>query len=126
MHGLNLKVAHPRRCDKESVKDLIEKIDETLNGKKKEKKIKPTDIFEMKKKEIKPKDNKMKKKEIKPKDNKMEKRLKEHSKLHKGGMSSNHMKNMKKFIKEGDSFSAAHTKAVKLDKEKKGKKIIKY
>jgi len=114
MHGLNLKVAHPRRCDKESVKDLIEKVDEVLNGKKKEKKIKPTDIFEMKKKEI------------KPKDNKMEKRLKEHSKLHKGGMSSNHMKNMKKFIKEGDSFSAAHTKAVKLDKEKKGKKIIKY
>ena len=114
MHGLNLKVAHPRRCDKESVKDLIEKIDETLNGKSKEKKMKPTDIFEMKKKEI------------KPKDNKMQKRLKEHAKLHKGGMNSNHMKNMKKFIANGDSFSAAHTKAVKLDKEKKGKNIKKY
>ena len=43
-------------------------------------------------------------------------RLKEHSKLHKGGMSSKHMKNMVKFMKQGDSFSKAHNKAVLLDK----------
>lgn len=48
----------------------------------------------------------------------MMKKLKEHSKLHKGGMSSKHMKNMVKFVKEGDSFSVAHNKAVKLDKKK--------
>ena len=47
------------------------------------------------------------------------KKLKEHSKVHKGGMSSKHMKNMIKFMKEGDSFSMAHNKAVKLDKSKK-------
>lgn len=48
----------------------------------------------------------------------MMKKLKEHSKLHKGGMSSKHIKNMMKFVKEGDSFSTAHNKAVKLDKKK--------
>lgn len=58
--------------------------------------------------------------------NDMEKKLKEHSKLHKGGMKSKHMKNMVKFIKEGDTFSIAHNKAKKLDskiskKEKKKK-----
>tara|TARA_R100000388_G_scaffold91759_1_gene74074 strand:- start:859 stop:1137 length:279 start_codon:yes stop_codon:yes gene_type:complete len=46
-------------------------------------------------------------------------KLKEHSKLHKGGMMSKHMKNMVKFMKQGDSFSKAHNKAVKLDKSKK-------
>ena len=45
----------------------------------------------------------------------MMKKLKEHSKLHKGGMSSKHMKNMMKFVKMGDSFSVAHNKAKKLD-----------
>ena len=45
----------------------------------------------------------------------MMKKLKEHSKLHKGGMNSKHMKNMVKFVKMGDTFSAAHKKAVKLD-----------
>ena len=44
-------------------------------------------------------------------------RLKEHSKLHKGGMRSRHMKNMKKFIMEGKSFNEAHKMAVKLDKK---------
>ena len=43
------------------------------------------------------------------------KKLKEHSKLH-NGMSSKHIKNMVKFMKEGDTFSMAHKKAVKLDK----------
>ena len=46
------------------------------------------------------------------------KKLKEHSKMHKGGMQSTHIKNMKKFMKEGDSFSKAHNKAIKLDKKK--------
>lgn len=46
-------------------------------------------------------------------------KLKEHSKLHKGGLSSKHMKNMVKFMKEGDSFTKAHTKSKKLDSKKK-------
>jgi len=52
----------------------------------------------------------------------MDQRLKEHSKQHKGGMRSKHMKNMKKFIKEGDSFEKAHRKAMKEDKMEKRKK----
>jgi len=44
------------------------------------------------------------------------KKLKEHSKSHKGGMQSKHIKNMKKFMKKGLSFSASHKKAVALDK----------
>ena len=57
----------------------------------------------------------------KPKDKLTEKqmqKLKEHSKLHKGGMRSKHMKNMIKFMKEGDSFTVAHNKAKELDKKK--------
>jgi hypothetical protein len=46
-------------------------------------------------------------------------KLIKHSKMHKGGMQSKHMKNMIKFMKEGDSFSVAHNKAKKLDNEKK-------
>jgi flagellar biosynthesis chaperone FliJ len=46
------------------------------------------------------------------------KRLQSHSKKHKGGMNSAHMKNMKKFMKQGDSFITAHNKAVKKDKMK--------
>ena len=49
-------------------------------------------------------------------DKQMEK-LKNHSKNHKGGMSSKHMKNMLKFMKQGDTFIKAHNKAVKLDKK---------
>ena len=45
----------------------------------------------------------------------MMKKLKEHSKLHEGGMKSKHMKNMMKFVKMGDSFNTSHKKAVKLD-----------
>ena len=45
--------------------------------------------------------------------------LKKHSKLHKGGMNSFHMKNMIKFMKQGDSFNKAHMKAKQLDKAKK-------
>ena len=44
-------------------------------------------------------------------------RLKEHSKAHKGGMMGKHMKNMKKFMESGDTFSTAHTKAKREDKK---------
>ena len=40
-------------------------------------------------------------------------KLKEHAKLHKGGMRSKHMRNMVKFMKEGMSFTKAHNKAKK-------------
>ena len=46
-------------------------------------------------------------------------RLKEHAKKHEGGMMSKHMKNMKKFMEAGDTFSTAHTKAMKEDKKMK-------
>ena len=55
---------------------------------------------------------------------KMMERLKEHAKMHKGGMRSKHMQNMKKFIDAGDSFNMAHQKAMALDK-KAAKKIPK-
>lgn len=42
-------------------------------------------------------------------------KLREHSKQHQGGMRSRHMRNMIKFMKEGDCFSCAHRKAVKID-----------
>lgn len=45
-------------------------------------------------------------------------KLKEHSKLHKGGMKSMHIKNMIKFMKEGNSFDEAHKKAKKEDLKK--------
>lgn len=47
----------------------------------------------------------------------MDERLREHAKQHKGGMRSKHMINMKKFIKEGDSFEKAHRKAMAEDKK---------
>jgi len=51
----------------------------------------------------------------------MMKRLKEHSKAHEGGMNGKHMKNMVKFVKQGDSFSKAHSKAKEMDKAKPNK-----
>jgi hypothetical protein len=56
-------------------------------------------------------------------DDKQMEKLKEHSKLHKGGMKSKHMKNMKRFMETKNekgkfhSFSEAHKKAVKIDKK---------
>ena len=47
------------------------------------------------------------------------KRLETHSKKHKGGMKSVHMKNMIKFMKAGDSFIKAHGKAMRLDGPKR-------
>ena len=49
----------------------------------------------------------------------MRKRLREHAKVHQGGMSGKHMRNMVRFIKAGDNFRTAHEKAVKLDMPKK-------
>ena len=46
-------------------------------------------------------------------------KLKEHAKQHAGGMRSAHMRNMKTFMREGDSFRVAHNKAVKIDNNKK-------
>ena len=49
------------------------------------------------------------------------KRLKEHSKMHKGGMKSKHMRAMIKAMEDGDSFNVAHNKAVAKDKKSKPK-----
>lgn len=46
------------------------------------------------------------------------KKLREHSKSHPGGFRSIHMRNMVKFMKQGDSFNKSHEKAVKIDKER--------
>ena len=105
MHGLNLKVAAPRVCDKQSVKDLTDKIDEVINGVKKEKKLKQSDIFETKKKD----------KKVKPKKNDREDKLKKHSST----QTKSHMKLMRKFIAEGNSFNVAHRKALIADKNNK-------
>jgi len=45
------------------------------------------------------------------------KKLQEHSKSHEGGMKGKHMKNMIKFMKQGDSFKKAHEKAKKEDEK---------
>ena len=55
----------------------------------------------------------------------MMKRLKEHSKAHEGGMKGKHMKNMVKFVKQGDTFSKAHSKAKEMDKAKPKKNVVK-
>ena len=43
------------------------------------------------------------------------KKLKTHAKKHEGGMKGKHMKNMVKYMKQGDSFEEAHKKATKDD-----------
>ena len=45
--------------------------------------------------------------------------LERHSKKFKSGMQSEHIKNMKKFMKQGQSFMKAHMKAQQLDQAKK-------
>ena len=54
-------------------------------------------------------------------DKKEMKKLETHSKKHKGGMKSQHIKNMMKFMEGGDNFIVAHGKAVKMDKKEKPK-----
>lgn len=44
-------------------------------------------------------------------------KLLKHSQSHEGGMKGKHMKNMIKFMKEGDSFKKAHEKAKKEDEK---------
>jgi len=46
-------------------------------------------------------------------------RLKQHSKLHKGGMESKHIKKMKIYLKEGFTFNQAHSKAIAFLNKKK-------
>lgn len=53
------------------------------------------------------------------------KKLETHSKKHKGGMDSKHIKNMMSFMKKGDAFIVAHGKAVNMDKKKTMKKGMK-
>ena len=48
----------------------------------------------------------------------LSKQLKDHAKLHRGGLKSKHMKNMIKFMKQGDTFNEAHNKAKKEDLKK--------
>ena len=45
------------------------------------------------------------------------KQLETHSKKHKGGMQSSHIKSMMKFMKQGDNFIVAHNKTKKLEKK---------
>ena len=54
------------------------------------------------------------------------KKLKTHSAMQKGGMNSTHMKNMTKFMKNGDSFIVAHNKSKRLDKNNKKQKRSGY
>ena len=55
------------------------------------------------------------------------KKLMTHSKMHKGGMSSKHIKNMIKFMSENnDSFIVAHNKSKKLDKNNNNNKNKNY
>lgn len=44
-------------------------------------------------------------------------KLLKHSEAHEGGMKGKHIKNMIKFMKEGDSFKKAHEKAKKEDEK---------
>ena len=59
------------------------------------------------------------KKELSPA---MLKKLKEHSKLHKRGMASAHIRKMIIFIKEGNSFNKAHDLTVEFENKQKKKK----
>jgi hypothetical protein len=56
-------------------------------------------------------------------DQKEMKKLKTHSKKHKGGMNSTHIKNMKKIMNINNTpFIVAHKKAVQLDNKNKKSK----
>ncbi len=50
------------------------------------------------------------------------KKLKDHSKLHDGGMKGKHMRNMVRLMRMGMTFSKAHKEAVRLDKTSKKSK----
>ena len=46
-------------------------------------------------------------------------KLKEHAKLHKGGLDSKHIKKMKIYLKEGFTFNQAHNKTIAFLNKKK-------
>ena len=52
----------------------------------------------------------------------MSKKLREHSKLHAGGMASKHIKTMLKHLRNKKSFNTAHSLAVEEDKKEDKKK----
>jgi hypothetical protein len=49
-------------------------------------------------------------------------KLKKHAKENKMTMNSKHIKDMMKFMEQGDSFNKAHKKAMEMDKKKKDTK----
>lgn len=53
-------------------------------------------------------------------------KLKEHAKENKMTMRSKHIKDMMKFMENGDSFNKAHKKAMAMDKKKDTKKKSSY
>tara|TARA_R110002167_G_scaffold237309_1_gene442521 strand:+ start:158 stop:364 length:207 start_codon:yes stop_codon:yes gene_type:complete len=54
----------------------------------------------------------------------MVERLLIHSKLHRGGMRSRHMRMMIKFIKNGLSFTKAHNRAKKIESTTRVAKVV--
>ena len=54
----------------------------------------------------------------------MVERLLIHSKLHRGGMRSRHMRMMIKFIKNGLSFTRAHNRAKKIESTAQVAKVV--
>jgi hypothetical protein len=93
----------------------VDKMKEKIDKKKEEKEKKPRKKTQ---KELFDKQSSLNNKKKELTKAQME-QLKKHSKLHKGGMNSFHIKNMIKFMKQGNSFMKAHMKAQQLDKAKK-------
>ena len=93
-----------RNMQKTAIEDMMDKKEKT---KKKTPKKSQSQLFDKKKKDLSPA---------------MLKKLKEHSKLHKGGMGSKHIRKMIIFIKEGNSFSKAHDLTIEFEKKQKKKK----
>ena len=101
------------------LKYLIKDEEDNKNIKEnKKKKPKQKDIFDVKNNKKNNENN------INMIDEKMMTRLKEHSKLHKGGMRSKHIKNMMKYLKDNDNstFTKAHNFAKKIDEKNNDKK----
>jgi len=87
-----------------SVDTIKEKVDSRKEEKeKKPRKKKQKELFDMKEKNL---------------SKAQMEQLKKHSKKH-NGMNSIHIKNMIKFMKQGQSFMKAHMKAQQLDMAKK-------
>lgn len=93
-----------RNYGKTAIEDMMEKKEKP---KKKTPKKSQSQLFNKNKKDLSPA---------------MLKKLKEHSKLHKGGMGSRHIRKMIIYIKEGNSFNKAHDLTVKWEKKQDKKK----